>query len=121
MNLKFTGKVTFISQAETGTGKKGEWTKTKICVEEAEGQYPNSMVFDAFNKADEIKNLSVGCIVDVLYNAKCTENNGKYYNGLNIWKIEYQQRTVTTSTNTTASEPVNEVHIPDNESDLPFN
>lgn len=85
--MQFKGVIRKIGETITGETKKGEpWSKTPILVEEISTQYPNSLVFDAFNK--NIDNLAEGMVVEIDYNGKANEYNGKMYNSLLIWKIE---------------------------------
>jgi hypothetical protein len=84
--MKFKGKIVEMGETITGQGAKGEWSKTSILVEEINQQYPNSLVFDALNK--NIDGLAKGMIVNVEYNAKASQYNGKMYNSLLIYKIE---------------------------------
>lgn len=122
-NLKFSGKVAFIGETVSGTSPKGDWTKTSFKVEEEDGsQYPNAILFDAFNKQDIIDKLEVGQSVDVLYNAKVNENNGRYFNSFGVWKVEIAGFTTTPSEPTQASiRKENASSTPKNEvDDLPF-
>jgi hypothetical protein len=84
--MQFKGKIVEIGDTVTGQGTKGEWSKTPIWVEEIDKQYPNSLVFDAFNK--NIDGLAKGMIVNVEYNGKVSVYNGHFYNSLLIYKIE---------------------------------
>lgn len=87
-NLIFSGKITHIGSPQTGEGKNGEWTKTTVVVEETDGQYPNSIAFDAFNKQDLVSTLSVEQIVEVFYNTKATESNGRFFTNNSIWRVD---------------------------------
>lgn len=85
--MNFTGKIKQISPLVSGTSNSGkEWSKQSIWVEEIDKEYPNSMVFEAFNKP--LDGFAVGMIVNIEFNAKGSEYNGKLYNSLSIWKIE---------------------------------
>jgi len=115
-NLSFSGKITEIGVTQSGTGKNGEWSNTTIRVEETEGEHPNSIIFSALNKQEIVDTLSVGAIVEVLYNAKTNDYNGKTYNSLNVWKINNtggsQEMPDTTQKTTTQA--------PSEVDDLPF-
>jgi len=85
--MNFTGKIKQISPLTSGTSNSGkDWSKQNIWVEEIDKEYPNSMVFEAFNKP--LDGFANGMIVNVDFNAKGSEYNGKLYNSLSIWKIE---------------------------------
>jgi hypothetical protein len=87
-NLKFSGRITKIGETVTGSNSKGEWTRTNIIVEEDVNEYPNAMTFDLFNKQELVDKLNEGDSVEVLYNSKVSEFNGKSYNSLSVWKID---------------------------------
>ena len=95
-NLSFSGKITQISEPQTGTSAKGDWTKSSIIVED-DAQYPNSIAFDAFNKQEIVDTLEVGQNVEVLYNAKTSKYQGRVFNSLNLWKVEIQGRATSPS------------------------
>jgi len=85
--MNFTGKIKQISPLVSGTSNSGkDWSKQSVLVEEIDKEYPNSMVFEAFNKP--LDGLANGMMVNVDFNAKGSEYNGKLYNLLSIWKIE---------------------------------
>jgi hypothetical protein len=86
--MKFTGIVTKVGETITGTSAKGEWSKTSVIIEERNGgEYPDTVCLDVFNKPKELEKLKVGEVVEVEYNGKVNEYNGKYYNSLNVWKV----------------------------------
>ena len=113
--MQFKGVIRKIGETITGQGQKGEWSKTPILVEEISTQYPNSLVFDAFNK--NIDNLAEGMVVEVDYNGKANEYNGKMYNSLLIWKIEAVGAMNTNS----AIKPKQEIAPIPKDDDLPVN
>jgi hypothetical protein len=84
--MKFKGAIKKIGETVTGVGAKGEWSKTQLLVEEIDCEYPNSIVFDAFNK--NIDGFALGMVVNIEYNARATEYNGKLYNSFLIYTIE---------------------------------
>lgn len=93
--MKVQGKITAITEAQTGTGKKGEWAKRTIVVtEETGGQYPNEFVLTLFKSGEHIEyattkfNYVVGNSVSVEYNVRANEYQGKWYGDNFIWKIE---------------------------------
>jgi hypothetical protein len=87
--MKIKGKVKFISEATTGTSKAGkDWAKQSVVIEE-DGQYPNSAVIEFFNK--EI-NFEVGDIVEMEFNIKATEFNGRYFTNISAWQWTVEAR-----------------------------
>ena len=121
-NLNFAGKITHISAPQTGEGKNGSWTKTTFIVEEVDGQYPNSLAFDAFNKQELVDLLLIDRYVEVFYNSKATEVNGRCFNNNSVWKVEIKdnvsvpQATSASSQQPKASAPT----VPPVGDDLPF-
>jgi len=116
-NLSFSGKITQISEPQTGTSAKGEWTKSIVVVED-DAQFPNSIAFDAFNKKEIVDSLEVGQEVEVLYNSKVTEYQGKLFNGLSLWKVEVKGQASVQAPQTSKPAAMN-VGKPA-EDDLPF-
>jgi hypothetical protein len=118
-NLEFTGKLIYKGDVQSGVSASGkEWSKTSFVIED-DAQYPNSMLFEAFNKASLLTNLSVGSEVKVRYNALAREYNGKYYNTLSMYSIEILNKVDDRDIETMAKDN----YIPPEESeqdDLPF-
>lgn len=89
--MKFKGKITNILPMQSGTGKASgkEWQKVEFVVEEGAQQYPDSVCIAAFNdKVEELVGVNVGDTVEVDFNCRCNEYNGRVYNSLNLHKIE---------------------------------
>ena len=54
-----------------------------------DAKYPQDILFQTVNdKMDVLESLGVGQQVEVSYNVRGREFNGKYYNTLDAWKIE---------------------------------
>jgi hypothetical protein len=52
-------------------------------------KYPQDILFQTINdKMDVLESLGVGQQVEVSYNVRGREFNGRYYNTLDAWKIE---------------------------------
>lgn len=103
------------------------FTKQQIVVTE-EGQYPNDLAIDFLkDKADYLQNFKVGDNVNVSVNIKGSEYQGKYYVGLNGWKITANnpQSGTTNPSENNAQTQTNPKEIPNSSnteefSDLPF-
>jgi hypothetical protein len=87
-SLEFTGRVTVITDKQVGECSKGAWEKQQFVVKDEAEQYPNEMLFDAFNKADEMAKFGIGAKVKVLFNPNAKEYNGRYYGSNSLWKVE---------------------------------
>lgn len=123
-NLIFSGKITHIGTPQTGEGKNGEWTKTTIVVEESDEKYPNSIAFDAFNKQGLVDTLSVDQNVEVYYNTKVSEVNGRHFTNNSIWRVDIKDNVSSPRTsegdNTSVTQPANVKTPSPVVDDLPF-
>ena len=89
MSLKVTGKIVNILDVQSGESAKGEWKKLTFILDSQE-DYNNIYSFDLFgaDKVDEfLKYNKVGKSVDVDFNVRTNEYNGKYFTSLSPWKI----------------------------------
>jgi hypothetical protein len=77
-----------------------------------DAKYPQDILFQTINdKMDVLESLGVGQVVEVSYNVRGREFNGRYYNTLDAWKIEV--------TGSKPSQPSTQpIELDD---DLPFN
>lgn len=108
--MRINGKITAVLPLQEGTSAKGTaWSKQTAVVEESEGQYPQSLAFDMMG--DKIVALTVGQQVEVDFDTKAREYQGKYFNNVNAWKVTVVGQVVSASTQTTP---------PPAEKDLPF-
>ena len=113
--MKFSGKVTAISEPLIGEGKKGTWESVTVVVTETEGEYPQSIAVECFNKQTELEKIAIGTVCDVYFNMEASEYKGKYYGKNKLWKFdvwELPQREQPTQ----APQPV----TAGDEDDLPF-
>jgi hypothetical protein len=54
-----------------------------------DAKYPQDILFQTVNdKMDVLESLGVGQQVEVSYNVRGREFNGRYYNTLDAWKVE---------------------------------
>jgi len=73
-----------------------------------DAKYPQDILFQTINdKMDVLESLGVGQQVEVSFNVRGREFNGKYYNTLDAWKVQGESTS-------TVNEPM---PMPD---DLPF-
>jgi hypothetical protein len=77
-----------------------------------DAKYPQDILFQTINdKMDVLETLGVGQQVEVSYNVRGREFNGRYYNTLDAWKVEV--------TGSKPSQPSTQpIELDD---DLPFN
>ena len=76
---------------KSGVSKTGkDFIAYQYKIEEAEGQYPQSLLGDIFG--DKLEVLNVGDVVTVTYNVKCDEYDGKLYGKNNVWKVDVNSK-----------------------------
>jgi hypothetical protein len=110
MDLKVRGKITKINNVQTGTSQKGEWKKVSFLLDNG-AKYNNLFCFDILGheKVDDfLKYNKEGKEVDVSFNVKLREYEGRYYTTLDAWKVF------------TAKELTSSDQQPDREDDMPF-
>ena len=86
--MKFSGEVTAISKPIIGEGKKGTWESVTVVVTETEGEYPQSIAVECFNKQTELEKIDLGATCDVLFNMEASEYKGKFYGKNKLWKFD---------------------------------
>ena len=86
--MKFSGKVTAISEPLIGEGKKGTWESVTVVVTETEGEYPQSIAVECFNKQSELEKIAIGTVCDVYFNMEASEYKGKFYGKNKLWKFD---------------------------------
>ena len=86
--MKFSGKVTAISEPIIGEGKKGTWENVTVVVTETEGEYPQSIAVECFNKQSELEKIAIGTVCDVYFNMEASEYKGKFYGKNKLWKFD---------------------------------
>ena len=90
MEFKVTGKIVKILDKQSGTSKKGvDWVKQSFVIDNNE-KYNNIYCFDLFGE-EKVENLNkynkVGDTVEVSFNIRTNEYEGKYYMSLDAWKV----------------------------------
>ena len=86
--MKFSGKVTAISEPLIGEGKKGTWKSVTVVVTETEGEYLQSIAVECFNKQSELEKIALGATCDVHFNVGAREYKGKFYGKNELWKFD---------------------------------
>jgi single-strand DNA-binding protein len=90
--MKFNGKITNILEViEVGANKKIEFVVT-----ETEGQYPQAVKFGIFGTEKVDKFLQYNKVdqeVEVLFNFKTNEWQGKYFTSIDVWRVNKVEST----------------------------
>ena len=84
----FRGEVIAISKPLIGEGKKGTWESVTVVVTETEGEYPQSIAVECFNKQSELEKITLGSTCDVYFNMEASEYKGKIYGKNKLWKFD---------------------------------
>lgn len=106
-------KITKVLDTQSGKSKAGkEWSKLTF-VGETEEEYNNLYAFELFGK-EKVENFGkfnkVGDLVNVEFNVSTREWEGKYFTGLQAWRIDKAQD----------NQGADDVSNHDMEEDLPF-
>lgn len=122
--MNFRGTIKHLSEIKDGDGAKGKWAKIEILVEEQKDQYPQKANFSYYRTGDDVKFVNdfakynpIGTLVDVEFNIKANEYQGKYYTDLSVWKITKVEGNATGVTNANVANPAIPV---EDEYSLPF-
>jgi hypothetical protein len=121
--MEIKGKVTFISELESGESQNGKWQKKEVEITENSGEYPNSIVLTAFNKGlDKLDGIQLNDIVTASFNSKVNVWKEKRFNSLNLWSIKKNgMENHTPQPGNKLEDIKNEVDFPEEENDdLPF-
>jgi len=80
--------------ALTPTQRISDKMEKRLLVIETSEQYPQQLPFEAINAAcSKLDGLKVGQQVEVHFNLRGREWQGKYYPSLNLWKVEPTEQT----------------------------
>jgi hypothetical protein len=124
--MNFKGRITSISDVKKGTSKTGTEYATIEFVLNDEAQYPQTAVFKMLKTGDNTKHVDnfvkynkVGDVIDLDFNLKVNEYNGKFYQELSVYKVINDKRE--SNFNGVKNSNVANPEIPsEEESDLPF-
>lgn len=94
--MNFTGKIIAILPARSGIGKNSgkEWRSQDFVVEDASGRFVQSFVFSLFNKDLP---AAVGDEVEVTFDARAKEWQGRWFNSLEAFSVTPTSRNPATS------------------------
>ena len=120
MTLK--GKIQRLLPLQQGVSQKGnQWQKVDFIVEESGAAYPDSLCITAFNdKVGELTDINPGDEVEVEFNCRVNEYNGRVYNSLSLFKIAKAAQQVNTPAPMPQQQPFEQQQGPQNDDNLPF-
>lgn len=94
--MKIKGRLAVILPVVRGTKKDGgEWSKIEFVVKE-DREYGDEVFITAFgDKIEKVQALKINSMVDVTFNSRVREYNGKYFKSNIMYSIEQEgkQRT----------------------------
>lgn len=116
--IKEKGTIAYLSEVQSGVSQSGNaWARQTIVVdvEGYNGTFRKLALQASGNIVEELKGVAAGTKVEVSYQVTAREWNGKWYNNVDLYKIEFEQQA-----------PVSQPQIPTNTptdpipGDLPF-
>lgn len=115
--MNFTGKIIAILPARSGISQKSgkEWKSQDFVVEDASGRFVQSFVFSLFNKDLP---AAVGDEVEVTFDAKAKEWQGRWFNSLEAFSVK--PLSMNASQDTTRNPEPRQPETNEKEDDLPF-
>jgi hypothetical protein len=112
--MQVKGTIRTITEAQTGQTKDGsEWKKITFVVANNDGyegaeQLYAFEIFGAEKVDNFLKYNSVGDSVDVDFNIRTNEYNGKYYTSLQAWKVYKENATTQQAPQPSISEEIDD-------------
>jgi hypothetical protein len=89
--MEFIGIIKKKLPVQQGTSKSGKnWMKQEIVIEELGKQYPNSICATAFGEKtlNDVGPFREGDVVKAQVDFRVQEWQGRFFNSLNLWRIE---------------------------------
>lgn len=88
--MELTGIVIAVLEPRSGVSKQGNAWKTQEYVIETQDQYPKKMCFELYGE-DKIQQakILVGEQLKVFFDIDAREWNGRWFNSIRAWKVEY--------------------------------
>ena len=119
--IKEKGTIAYLSEVQSGVSQSGNaWARQTIVVdiEGYNGTFRKLALQASGNIVEELKGVTAGTKVEVSYQVTAREWNGKWYNNVDLFKINFDE--------TPSVQPVSQPQIPTNTptdpipGDLPF-
>ena len=92
--IKERGTIAFMGEVQSGMSKSGNpWHKQTIVVDVAgyNGSYRKVALQASGNVVGDLENAKVGDKVEVSYQVTAREYNGKWYNNVDLFRVEFEQ------------------------------
>ena len=90
--VKERGTITFMSEVQSGVAQSGNpWYRQTIVVDVAgfNGSYRKVALQASGNLVQDLEGAMIGDKVDISYQVTAREWNGKWYNNVDLYKVEF--------------------------------
>ena len=90
--VKERGTITFMSEVQSGVAQSGNpWYRQTIVVDVAgfNGSYRKVALQASGNLVQDLEGAMIGDKVDISYQVTARERNGKWYNNVDLYKVEF--------------------------------
>lgn len=94
MVVKLTGQITQVLPIQQGVSQRtgNAWMSQEYVIQHDFGQYPKFLNFRVFGQAKIAElNIQLGQQVTLSLDLNAYENNGRWYNEISAFKVEYPQ------------------------------
>ncbi len=115
MSYELAGVVKLVQEVETF--KNGSFTKRGVVVTVEDGKFPQDILIEFVqDKVSLLENVNTGDDVQITFNIRGREYNGRYFNNLQGWRLEKSGGSATSSStgSTTDNRPPMPTTAPDN-------
>jgi len=90
--MELSGRIIAVTPLQTGEGRNGTWKKQEYVIEyDPNSQYPRKMMFNLWGDKIDQYNIQVGQNLRVSFDIDCREYQGRWYNDIRAWKVEYAE------------------------------
>jgi hypothetical protein len=92
MAIKEKGTIAFLSEVQSGMSKSGNpWYRQTIVVDVAgyNGSFRKVALQASGNMVGDLENAAVGDKVEITYQVTAREYEGKWYNNVDLFKVEF--------------------------------
>lgn len=109
-DLKIKGAVKLVNEVKVISDK---FSVREFVITTLDSKYPQDILFQAVNdKIDMVAPLRKAQVVEVSFNLRGRDYNGRYYNTLDVWKVTHDTEYVDPAASS--------VQTTDDQDDLPF-
>lgn len=97
------------------------FTKREFVIDDGADKYPQQIKLEAYkDKAEDVGKLSRGDVVEVFFNLRGNEYNGRYYTNIQAWRIEKKGETALPEKVETDQKKVDQKWEKDDADEIPF-